>query len=446
MGRPRRLLPAALGGAALVSLLCAGRAFLASPAPLGLGAEGGVVALRGLTPRGLIPASAAAGSKPSPSSSAPSAASSLLVGGLALAAALAARAAGRSWGRGDLVLRRQSLFTRPDQATPWWNRMTKWRVESGPGIWAEKLNSTLVFEELGGNVKWTKGSVLVVKRGGNVVTNKYWPEKHGKYSIQVGYERFVPEEWELKTRRNLAIQQLARCELPPLRKLKEFRLRPQDWAKFEIGQKIWPSDIFQEGDRVDVWGKTRERGFLGAIKRHGHQRGPMTHGSKHHRRYGSVGGTTSTARVFPLKKMPGHVGGKGNKRIGLRILKIIDRIDEDNMPESIIIIDGPIPGVQAYGDQGGSYVYLHKTANTNDGRYMQDPIYMWYSKKGEGEDPFVPINHNVWSHKTYWGRDYRWMKQEQKKYWPDGFPGYDNAGDPFYDDCDPHYALKVPEW
>merc|ERR550525_937323 len=118
-------------------------------------------------------------------------------------------------------------------------------------------------------------------------------------------------------------------DLPPLKKLKQFRVRPQDWEKYDIGQKLWPSDIFKEGDLVDIHGRSKGKGFQGAIRKWGHKRGPMTHGSKHHRRYGSVGVGTEMARVLPGKHMAGWVGDT-KQRVNQKILKLIDRIDEDN--------------------------------------------------------------------------------------------------------------------
>eukprot|EP00913_Durusdinium_trenchii_P026041 g24431.t1 len=153
----------------------------------------------------------------------------------------------------------------------------------------EKLNMTTIFEEEDGNVKTVPATILCVKKGGNMVTDKRWPEKHGHYSVQVGYERYEPNKYERSGKRALQIQRLARNECPPLRKIKDFRVRPQDWEKWEVGQKIWPSDLFKEGDIVDIHGWAKGKGFAGRIKRWGGKRGPMGHGSKHHRTEGSIG-------------------------------------------------------------------------------------------------------------------------------------------------------------
>lgn len=365
---------------------------------------------------------------------------------LAGVAALAGATSRRT--KSSTVSRKASLIaTRPDQAIPWWDRLTRPTIEPGIGIWAEKLNMTTIFEEEEGNVKAVPATILCVKRGGNLVTDKRWPEKHGHYSVQVGYERYTPNEHEKRGKSALHLKRLARMECPPLRKLKDFRVRPQDWEKYEIGQKILPSDIFKVGDLVDVHGWAKGKGFVGRIKKWGGKRGPMTHGSKHHRREGSIG-AAFPKRVLPKRHRAGWLGATKSIAHNLQVLKIMDGIDEDNMPESIIVVKGSVPGYTAHWESGGSYVWLHKAKDTlrSDGRFKRDPVWLWFYHKDEGVDPLVPIKEKAWTWKTMWGRDIRWITSEVKKYWPDGFPGYDHIMDPFYDDCDEHIALKAPEW
>merc|ERR1712187_989662 len=172
----------------------------------------------------------------------------------------------------------------------------------------------------------------------------------------------------------------------------------------------------------------------------------MTHGSKHHRRYGSIGAGTDPSRVLPDKKMPGWGGDQRHTQRNIKLLKMFDRIDEDNMPETILVVAGSIAGYSSYDDVGGSYVYLHKKKNLSDGRFKRDPVWKWYTAKGEDVDKYVPLKGQAWTTKTRFGRDVRWVVSEVKKYWPDGFPGYDHSIDPFHDDCDPRTAVKAPEW
>ena len=109
--------------------------------------------------------------------------------------------------------------------------------------------------------------------------------------------------------------------------------------EYSLGQKI-SLDIFEIGERVDIIGYTKGRGFSGVIKRHGFHRGPMTHGSKNVRRPGSIGCSAWPARVTKGKKMPGQYG---NERKTSQNLKIIDIRPEENL----LIVRGAIPGFKS---------------------------------------------------------------------------------------------------
>jgi len=116
--------------------------------------------------------------------------------------------------------------------------------------------------------------------------------------------------------------------------LQEFTV--ENPADFNVGQEI-TVEMFQVGDRVDVVGTTKGRGFAGAIKRHGFHRGPMTHGSKNIRPPGSIGSSAWPSRVVKGKKLPGQYG---NDRRTVRNLEIID-IRSDN---NLILLKGAVPG------------------------------------------------------------------------------------------------------
>jgi len=116
--------------------------------------------------------------------------------------------------------------------------------------------------------------------------------------------------------------------------LQEFAV--ENPADFNVGQEI-TVEMFQVGEKVDVVGTTKGRGFAGAIKRHGFHRGPMTHGSKNIRPPGSIGSSAWPSRVVKGKKMPGQYG---NDRKTVRNLEIID-IRSDN---NLILLKGAIPG------------------------------------------------------------------------------------------------------
>jgi large subunit ribosomal protein L3 len=119
--------------------------------------------------------------------------------------------------------------------------------------------------------------------------------------------------------------------------LKEFSV--ENPADYNIGQEL-TVEIFKVGDRVDVVGTTKGRGFSGVIKRHGFHRGPMTHGSRNVRRPGSVGCSAWPARITKGKKMPGQYG---NDRQTTRNLEIVDIRSDDNL----ILVKGAVPGADS---------------------------------------------------------------------------------------------------
>ena len=121
------------------------------------------------------------------------------------------------------------------------------------------------------------------------------------------------------------------------RYLKEFSV--ENPADYSIGQEL-TVELFKVGERVDVVGTTKGRGFSGVIKRHGFHRGPMTHGSRNIRRPGSVGCSAWPARIIKGKKMPGQYG---NDRKTIRNLEIIDIRTDDNL----ILVKGAVPGAES---------------------------------------------------------------------------------------------------
>jgi large subunit ribosomal protein L3 len=109
-------------------------------------------------------------------------------------------------------------------------------------------------------------------------------------------------------------------------------------AEYNLGQELTVA-MFKVGERVDIAGKTKGRGFSGTIKRHGFHRGPMTHGSKNIRQPGSIGCSAWPSRVTKGKKMPGQYG---NERRTMRNLEIIDIRSDDNL----ILVKGAVPGAE----------------------------------------------------------------------------------------------------
>lgn len=186
-----------------------------------------------------------------------------------------------------------------------------------------KMGMTQVFDAEGRAVP-----VTVVEAGPCVVVQKKTVATDGYNAIQVG---FKPAK-ERRVNRPLK-GHFARAGLKPFRFLREFRVESPE--AYEVGQEI-KVDIFDPGDLVDVVGISKGKGFAGAIKRHGFQRGPMKHGSKYHRRPGSLA-AKGPARVFKGRKLPGRAGGR---RVTVQNLQVV-KSDPDR---NIMFIKGSVPG------------------------------------------------------------------------------------------------------
>lgn len=193
------------------------------------------------------------------------------------------------------------------------------------GILGKKIGMMQLFDERGEVVP-----VTVIEAGPCYVTQVKTEENDGYRAIQLGFE-------ETKEKRLTRGQQghLVQKELPLLRHLRELRVK--DEAEYEVGQTIDVS-VFEVGERVDVEGKSKGRGFAGTIKRHGFQRQPKTHGqSDRERAPGSVGATTGIGRVFKGKRMAGRMGNASVTSQNL-LVALVD-------PErNILAVRGSVPG------------------------------------------------------------------------------------------------------
>lgn len=191
-------------------------------------------------------------------------------------------------------------------------------------ILATKVGMTQIFNENGALIP-----VTVLQAGPCAVTQVKTVENDGYNAVQVGFGE-IREVLVNKPRKG----HFAKAGVANKRHLKEFRF--DNSSDYKVGQEI-KADIFAEGDRVDATAKSKGKGFQGAIKRHNLSRGPMAHGSKHHRHAGSNGAATSPGRVFKGKRMPGHMGAV---RITVQNLEVV-RIDTVN---NIILVKGAVPG------------------------------------------------------------------------------------------------------
>lgn len=186
-----------------------------------------------------------------------------------------------------------------------------------------KIGMTQIFDE---NDKAVP--VTVIQAGPCTVLQKKKVETDGYDAIQVG---FGPIR---ETQINKPLKgHFKKANIRPLRYIKEFRLANTD--EYDVGQEI-NVDIFEQGELVDVVGTSKGKGFAGAVKRHNFRRGAMGHGSKYHRRPGSLG-AKGPARVFKGRKLPGRLGGE---RVTVQGLKVVKVFPERN----IILVKGAIPG------------------------------------------------------------------------------------------------------
>ncbi len=191
------------------------------------------------------------------------------------------------------------------------------------GILGRKVGMTQIFTDTGVVIP-----VTVIKAGPCVVVAKKTPQRDGYSAIQLGFE----EAKEFRVKKPLK-GHFARAGVKPLRVLREVRVENPD--AYEIGQQI-KADIFQPGERVDVVGTSKGRGFAGGIKRHGFHRGPLAHGSKYHRRPGALA-AKGPARVFKGRKLPGHYGAERVTALNLEVV----RVDPE---KDLLAVKGSLPG------------------------------------------------------------------------------------------------------
>ncbi len=194
------------------------------------------------------------------------------------------------------------------------------------GIIGRKIGMTQIFDEKGNVIP-----VTVIEAGPCVVAQVKTIETDGYNSIQLGFGD-VKEKHLNKPE----IGHFTKSKLTPKKYLREFRL--DDISTFKVGDEV-KADIFTAGEKVDIQGTSKGKGFQGVIKRHGQSRGPMAHGSKYHRRPGSMGSTSTPGRVYKGKKLPGHMG---NVTITIQNLEVI-RVDMD---KNVILVKGSVPGVK----------------------------------------------------------------------------------------------------
>ena len=203
-----------------------------------------------------------------------------------------------------------------------------------PALLGRKLGMTQVFDEAGNVVP-----VTVVEAGPCLVVGVRTPEREGYSAVQLGFGE-VPEAKINKPRRGV----FTKRGLKPHRVIREVPVAQGE--QFEVGQAI-KADVFAKGDRVDVVGVSKGKGFAGTMKRHNFGGQRDSHGvSLMHRAVGSIG-SSNIARVFRGKRMPGRLGGARATVRGLDVVSV-------DLDRNVLLIRGALPGPR------GSLVLVRK--------------------------------------------------------------------------------------
>ena len=190
-------------------------------------------------------------------------------------------------------------------------------------IIGKKIGMTQIFDAEGKVVP-----VTVIEAGPCNVIQRKTVETDGYEAVQLGFG-------EVKEKHvNKAIKgHFAKSGVAIKKVLKEFRL---DEITLNVGDEV-KADVFAEGERVDVTGISKGKGYAGTVKRWGTHRGPMTHGSGYHRGPGSMGACSSPSRVFKGKRLAGHLGCEKVTVQNLDVVKV-------DLDRNLILVKGAIPG------------------------------------------------------------------------------------------------------
>lgn len=193
------------------------------------------------------------------------------------------------------------------------------------GIIGKKMGMTQIFDENGKVVP-----VTVVEAGPCTVVQKKTVESDGYVAVQLGYGDISAKKVSKPAKGHFD-----KADVAPKRTLREFRL--DDISAMNVGD-ILKADVFAVGDRIDVVGTSKGKGYAGAIKRWNQHRLRESHGTGPVARHaGSMGSCSTPSRVFKGKRLPGHLGAE---RVTIQNLKVV-KVDAEN---NLIAIKGAIPG------------------------------------------------------------------------------------------------------
>ena len=192
------------------------------------------------------------------------------------------------------------------------------------GLIGKKIGMTQIFDENGAALP-----VTLIEAGPCYVTQVRLPEKEGYAAVQLGFQEAKP-----KRLTSGQLGHLKKNELPPLRFLREFR--SQD-TENKIGDTL-TVEVFVIGERVDVVGTSKGKGFAGVVKRYHFAGGPKTHGgSDRLRAPGSNGSTTTPGRVYKGSRRPGHLGHERVTASGLKVVLV-------DVERNLLGVTGAVPG------------------------------------------------------------------------------------------------------
>ena len=191
-------------------------------------------------------------------------------------------------------------------------------------IIGRKVGMTQIFDEAGKVIP-----VTVLEAGPCVIAQVKSVETDGYNAVQLGFGDV--KESKLN---NPEKGHFTKSKLPLKKHLREFRMDSVEDVK--VGDEL-KADVFAKGDKVDIQGISKGKGFQGVIKRHNQSRGPMGHGSMYHRRPGSMGSTSTPGRVFKGKNLPGHTG-----RITVTIQNL--EVVSVDLDKNVILVKGSVPG------------------------------------------------------------------------------------------------------
>lgn len=192
------------------------------------------------------------------------------------------------------------------------------------GLIGRKVGMTQIFSPEGLMIP-----VTVIQVEANVVTQVKTAETDGYEAVQIGYGLAKTKSVTKPLKGHFD-----KAGVTPRKALQEFRV--ENAGSFTIGQEVL-ADLFAEGDKVDITGISKGKGFAGVIKRHGQRKGPESHGSRYHRRPGSMGSNTSPGRVFKGKNLAGHMG---HEQVTIQNLEVV-KVDTER---NVLLVKGAVPG------------------------------------------------------------------------------------------------------